>query len=183
MSVILGLNAYHAGASAAILIDGQPVAAIAEERLNRVKYYALFPALAVQKCLDMAGLKLKDIDYLAVGRDRDANKLHKAAYALKNPTSLPDLLAVSAKRSVKNDLKTIIGSQGRGVRRADPSPHPPFEPCMRFSRTRLTDGLSDMVTLLLDSGQSPGDDRGRGLRTSPASTPWTAPPEGADRSA
>src|SRR6202022_5130943 len=39
-----------------------------------------------------------------------------------------------------------IGSQGRGVRMADPFPHPPFNPCVRFSRTRLTDDLLDMVT-------------------------------------
>ncbi|MEM6109336.1 LysR family transcriptional regulator, partial [Mycobacterium sp. 050272] len=31
-----------------------------------------------------------------------------------------------------------IGSQGRGGCRADPFPHPPFNPCVRFSRTRLT---------------------------------------------
>ena len=161
MSVILGLNAYHAGASAAILIDGQPVAAIAEERLNRVKYYALFPALAVQKCLDMAGLKLKDIDYLAVGRDRDANKLHKAAYALKNPTSLPDLLAVSAKRSVKNDLKTIMASechvapQELRFKQINVEHHlahtasayfiSPWERCAGFS----IDGSGDFVTVML----------------------------------
>ena len=36
MSIILGINAFHAGAST-LLIDGEPVAAIAEERLNRVK--------------------------------------------------------------------------------------------------------------------------------------------------
>ena len=37
---ILGINAYHAGSSATLLIDGEPVVAIAEERLNRIKYYA-----------------------------------------------------------------------------------------------------------------------------------------------
>ena len=56
MSVILGINAFHAGASAAILIDGKPVIGIAEERLNRVKYYAGFPALAIKECLKQAGL-------------------------------------------------------------------------------------------------------------------------------
>ena len=40
-----------------------------------------------------------------------------------------------------------IGSQGRGARKADPFPHPPFNPYVRFSRIRLTDGLLDMVTL------------------------------------
>ena len=49
MSVILGINSEHAGASAALVVDGLPVAAIAEERLNRVKYYAGFPRLAVRK--------------------------------------------------------------------------------------------------------------------------------------
>ena len=47
MAVILGINALHAGASAAILVDGEPVAAIAEERLNRVKYFGGFPAMSI----------------------------------------------------------------------------------------------------------------------------------------
>src|SRR5213594_1266 len=74
MSVILGLNAFHAGAAAALLIDGRPVAAIAEERLNRVKYYARFPSQSIQLCLRMAGLKLSDVDYVAVGREPSANR-------------------------------------------------------------------------------------------------------------
>jgi hypothetical protein len=45
-----------------------------------------------------------------------------------------------------------IGSQGRGVRVADPFPRPPFNPCVRFSRTRLTDDLLDMVTQPSGSG-------------------------------
>jgi len=43
------------------------------------------------------------------------------------------------------------GSQGRGAR-VSPVPHPPFELCVRFSRTQLTDGLLDMVTLPLGIG-------------------------------
>ena len=41
---ILGLNAFHGDASAALLRDGQLVAALEEERLNRVKHWAGFPA-------------------------------------------------------------------------------------------------------------------------------------------
>jgi len=55
MAVILGINAYHAGAAAAVLVDGRPTAAIAEERLNRVKYYARFPGAAIRECLSNAG--------------------------------------------------------------------------------------------------------------------------------
>ena len=50
--VILGINAYHANASAAIIADGQLLAAVEEERLNRVKYAAGLPVRAIQYCLD-----------------------------------------------------------------------------------------------------------------------------------
>ncbi len=42
---ILGLNAFHGDASAALLVDGQLAFAIEEERLNRIKHWAGFPAL------------------------------------------------------------------------------------------------------------------------------------------
>ena len=42
---ILGLNAYHADASAALFIDGELAFAIEEERLNRKKHCAGFPAV------------------------------------------------------------------------------------------------------------------------------------------
>ena len=46
----------------------------------------------------------------------------------------------------------VIGSQGRRDRVAALIPHPPFNPCVRFSRTRLTDGLLCMVTLPSGNG-------------------------------
>ncbi len=108
MAVILGLNAFHAGASAALLIDGQPVAAVAEERLNRVKYYANFPALAIKHCLDTAGLTAKDIDYIAVGRDASANLSKKIEYVVKHPTKLLNLLSVKKSRSSLDDIRTLM---------------------------------------------------------------------------
>ena len=48
---ILGINAYHGNASAAILCDGKLIAAVEEERFNRVKYAAGFPAEAIRYCL------------------------------------------------------------------------------------------------------------------------------------
>jgi predicted NodU family carbamoyl transferase len=51
---ILGLNAFHGDASAAVLRDGQLVAAIEEERLNRIKHWAGLPGRASGACLEGA---------------------------------------------------------------------------------------------------------------------------------
>ena len=111
MSVILGINAFHAGASAALVVDGQPVVAIAEERLNRRKYYAKFPALAIRRCLDLAGLDLSDVDAVAFGRDSSANRAKKIGYALRNPTKLLNLVKIKAARSQVDDLKTLLANE------------------------------------------------------------------------
>lgn len=108
MAVILGINTHHASASAALVIDGVPVAAIAEERLTRVKYYARFPAEAIKTVLKMAGLGFKDIDYLAIGRDDSANTLKKAEYVLRNPHKLLSLLKIRGERSDLDDIKTLM---------------------------------------------------------------------------
>src|SRR5215469_28820 len=67
--IILGINAYHANASAAIVADGRLLAAVEEEQLNRVKYAAGLPARAIQYCLDQAGVKLTEVDHIAIPRD------------------------------------------------------------------------------------------------------------------
>jgi carbamoyltransferase len=110
VSVIVGINAYHAGASAAVLVDDVPVAAIAEERLNRVKYYAGFPSLALARCLEIAGVAAEDVDHVAIGRDSSANRAKKIGYALRNPTRLLNLLKIRSARSELDDLRPEIAA-------------------------------------------------------------------------
>jgi carbamoyltransferase len=83
---ILGINAYHGNASAAIVCEGRLVAAVEEERFNRVKYAAGFPAQAIRYCLKEAGLELKDIDHVAVPRNPYARLGTKLFYALRMPS-------------------------------------------------------------------------------------------------
>lgn len=111
MAVILGLNAFHAGSSSAIVVDGEPVIAISEERLNRVKYYAAFPRLAIRRCLEITGLNFQDIDAVAIGRDSSANLSRKAEYALRNPSRLLNLLKIKASRVPLDDLKALIAQE------------------------------------------------------------------------
>lgn len=83
---ILGINAYHGNASAALVCDGKLVAAVEEERFNRVKYAAGFPAAAIAYCLKEAGITLKDIDHVGVPRNPYARLATKLFYAIRMPS-------------------------------------------------------------------------------------------------
>jgi len=83
---ILGINAYHGNASAAIVCDGRLIAAVEEERFNRVKYAAGFPVQAIRYCLKEAGLTLPEIDHVAVPRNPYARLATKLFYALRMPS-------------------------------------------------------------------------------------------------
>ncbi|MDH3224657.1 MAG: hypothetical protein OEO23_13145 [Gemmatimonadota bacterium] len=58
----LGLSAFFHDSAAALMRDGEILAACQEERFSRRKHDAPFPALAVVSCLDMAGVRLDDVD-------------------------------------------------------------------------------------------------------------------------
>lgn len=86
--IILGINAYHGDVSAALLRDGELVAAVEEERFRRVKHWAGFPREAIRTCLEMAETSLTEVDHIAVSRDPKANLLQKAMFALRNRPGL-----------------------------------------------------------------------------------------------
>jgi len=52
--------------SACVIVDGQVVCAIPEERLDRVKQSRHFPSAAINQCLEQAGLAITDLDEIAV---------------------------------------------------------------------------------------------------------------------
>ncbi len=81
---ILGINAYHGDASAALIVDGQLVAAAEEERFTRVKHDTSFPHQAIRYCLDTAGLDPTDLDHVALSRNPRANLGRRIAHALKD---------------------------------------------------------------------------------------------------
>jgi carbamoyltransferase len=103
--IILGINAYHANASAAILVDGRLVGAVEEERLNRVKYAAGLPARAIEWCLDAAGAKLTEVDHIAVPRDPWARVGTKLRFAARMPRFAFDRVRVMRRFSgIREDL-------------------------------------------------------------------------------
>jgi carbamoyltransferase len=62
---ILGVTSFIHTSSAALLCDGEIVAAADEERFTRVKHTGVFPERAIRFCLDQAGLSLAQLDHLA----------------------------------------------------------------------------------------------------------------------
>jgi carbamoyltransferase len=88
MTLILGLNAYHADSSACIVKDGELVAAAEEERFRRQKHWAGFPDQAIRYCLAEADATLADIDHIAVNRDPRAHLMKKAVFAFRSRPSL-----------------------------------------------------------------------------------------------
>jgi carbamoyltransferase len=73
---ILGINAYHGDAAAALIKDGRIVAAVEEERFNRVKHCAGFPAQSIQYCLREARIDIGEVEHVGISRDPSAH-LHK----------------------------------------------------------------------------------------------------------
>lgn len=65
MASILGLSAYYHDSAAALVRDGDIVAAAQEERFSRVKHDYRFPKQAAQYCLKEAGMEMEQIDYVA----------------------------------------------------------------------------------------------------------------------
>lgn len=60
--VILGISAFYHDSAAALIQDGQIIAAAQEERFTRKKHDPSFPANAVKFCLEQSGMSLKELD-------------------------------------------------------------------------------------------------------------------------
>ena len=114
---ILGINAYHANASAALLSNGRLIAAVEEERFNRVKYAAGFPTEAIRYCLAEAGITLADVDHIAIPRDPWARLRTKLFYALRMPSFALERVRVMARfAGVKEELARAFDVSPKRIR-------------------------------------------------------------------
>jgi carbamoyltransferase len=133
--LILGLNLFHADASAALVQDGDVIFAIAEERLNRIKHYAGFPALAINACLDFAGAKIADIDHVVIAQDSDANLAKKVQYALANPARILNFIRLRQRKQPMRDIRSLLASE--------------FEvdsTCLRFTEHRIEHHIAHIAS-------------------------------------
>lgn len=105
---ILGINAYHGGASACLIRDGQLIAAAEEERFQRVKYWAGFLTEAIRYCLDAAGITPHDLDHVGVSRDPSAHLHKKVLFTLRRRPSFDLIRDRLSNMAHMRDLKTVF---------------------------------------------------------------------------
>jgi carbamoyltransferase len=117
---ILGINAYHGGASACLIEDGRLVAAAEEERFTRVKYWAGFPVKAIEFVLSEAGITAYDLDHVGISIDPKANLMQKALFAFRNRPTLGfvrDRLSHSLKTgTLKTEFAEHLGLDAKDLK-------------------------------------------------------------------
>ena len=112
---ILGINAYHGDSAACLVRDGKLVAAAEEERFRRVKHWAGFPAEAVVYCLKAGGLRLSDVDHVAVNRNPRAHLWDKARFVLSHrPSPASVALRLRNRNRIQNIGSFIEKACGEG---------------------------------------------------------------------
>src|ERR1700677_4701920 len=104
---ILGLNAFHGDASAALLRDGYLIAALEEERLNRIKHWAGLPLLAAKACLDGA-----QPDHIAISRDPKAHLKDKLVRAALRPHRWLNLTSRGVNSMRIAQVGEVLAAQG-----------------------------------------------------------------------
>src|SRR4051794_23471300 len=114
--IILGLNAFHGDAAAALVKDGRLVAVAEEERFRRVKHWAGFPAEAIKYCLREAGVTLADVDHLALNQDSSAHVMRKLGYLLGRRPSLSLLRARLQNRRARAGVPELLAAHFPGER-------------------------------------------------------------------
>ena len=102
---ILGINAFHADSSAALLIDGEVVCATEEERFTRQKHWAGLPIKSIEFCLSSQDLKMSDISSICIGRDPKAKIFNKIKYMAKNIK--PAISMLKQRFTNRSDLNSL----------------------------------------------------------------------------
>jgi carbamoyltransferase len=112
LSIILGINAYHADSSACIVHDGKLIAAAEEERFTRIKHWGGFPSEAIKFCLREANVDLSQITHISINQDSQSNFLRKITFTLFNQ---PSLKLIFNRIKNKKKRKNILDELSRNI--------------------------------------------------------------------
>ncbi|MDY7094836.1 MAG: carbamoyltransferase N-terminal domain-containing protein, partial [Acidobacteriota bacterium] len=135
MTAILGISAFYHDSAAALVVDGEIVAAAQEERFTRVKHDHVLPQRAMEYCLAEAGLRPEDLDlvgfydkpflkfdrlletYLAVAPAGFRSFLQAMPLWLRQKLHLPREMRRGLDRIAKNGVPRPGSEKHRGYRK------------------------------------------------------------------
>ena len=161
MSGIIGINAYHADASAAFIDSGKLIAAAEEERFNRIKHSAGFPTDALRYVVKALEARPGEVIKLAIPRDPWARFLSKAWRGIRMPaTAASRLKAQATFASMEERVAGALGCDSRRIERYRVEHHrahlassffvSPFDEAALFS----VDGLGDFASTTWGIGRA-----------------------------
>jgi len=147
--LIVGLNAYHGDVAAAVIRDGQLIAALEEERFSRIKHVAGFPARAIARGLEIAGAAPADVDIWAIARGRRVHLLQKAWFGLTHRPG-PRLLgqyrsSTSKQASIPEVIARTFELDAATINTRYVEHHP-----AHLASTFYTSGMSDAACCAID---------------------------------
>lgn len=137
--VILGISAFYHDSAAALLIDGEIIAAAQEERFSRKKHDAGFPKYAIRYCLDQAGIDLGEVDQVAF-YDKPFLKFERLleTYVAFAPRGFQSFrIAIPVWLREKLFLKDLLGRELRSLQ-----PNCDWNNRLRFSEHHLSHAAS-----------------------------------------
>ena len=112
MKVIIGLNSFHADSSACIIKDNKLKFGVEEERINRIKHWAGFPAESIKLCLKSQNLNLNEVTDICINTNPISNINKKIIFFLKNFTfgkkKFEIFQRIKNKISLKNYFNNLI---------------------------------------------------------------------------
>ena len=112
--IILGLNAFHADSSAALVRDGVLIAAAEEERFRRIKHWAGFPSEAIAYCLRQAGVELDQVDHIAINQDSRAHVIRKLKYIVSQRPDIRLIIDRIRNRQARKSISELLENNFSG---------------------------------------------------------------------
>ena len=108
MKYILGVNAFHADASAVLLENGNVIAGIEEEKFTRLKHWSGFPKQSIKWCLQNANINFSDISHIGINTNPKSQYFRKIKYLLSTKPNFEFYIDRFRKRSRGNSIKEIL---------------------------------------------------------------------------
>jgi carbamoyltransferase len=168
---VLGISAHYHDSAAALVVDGVPVCSVQEERLSRHKNDASFPLLAIEWCLDRAGIGPEDLDAV-VFYEKPMLKFERILTTAlrgfpRTWRSFPRAMrsALGEKLWVKGIIRSQLGVEGRKILFTEHhQAHAAaafFTQPTRDAAILTADGVGEWATLSLGRGTVGDDGRAR----------------------